>query len=194
VVPVLSDAAEETAARSSLGLSDESPPQAIPFNTLDDRLEAIEHAAAGAAEIGEAVLTRNVKAVGLNLSGSDLDFGTRRHAQMYYSGTIQGWAISASTVGDIVVEVSFLGGTAPLRTRWCPSSTAISAGAPIVLSRSRRRLVGPRCDGTSGLARWGRSGWWCHRSIKWITLYLRCWRIHGGPVRRLTSRTFTPSP
>jgi len=128
IASVLSDADEDTAARLSTALGDlESPPNDKPFDTLDDRLEAIELVATQAK-----ALAGGTRKIGATVDGST---GVKGAIQIDFAGTIIGWSIIADQPGDITVTVSRASSSPPDDAPAIPDPVAdkISASAPIQL-------------------------------------------------------------
>ncbi len=146
VAPCLFDASEATAARNSTALGAlDSPPEAIEYRTLDDRLEAAEEIAAEANAVAQEALTTlyefglsggKVRYVGCTV---DFNSGAQGAIQIDFAGTIIGWHVIADVTGNLQVSISRQHSSAPPSAPNVPdiSTDKISAAAPIVLSGAR---------------------------------------------------------
>lgn len=144
-------ASEEDASRRSTTLS-------TAYLSLDNRLEALEALALEANELAyEAASAAGVVArykhihLTLDGGGAAITAGVKAQIQCDFEGEIVGWSIIADQVGDIEIEVSKLGSSAPDAAPSIPNpvTNLISASAPIALSGAQSAA-----EDAAGVASW----------------------------------------
>lgn len=128
VAPALFTSPEEDAARKSTALN-------LNFDSLDLRLEMAESTAKAQAQVALDKATKALRrrvCLTMDAGETNISIGIKGLIQIDFTGNIVGWSLTASQSGDLTVEVSKKGSSAPPAVPSIPNPTSekITASAP----------------------------------------------------------------